>query len=100
MARDHETVDHHGQQLEDVILAYLDAVDAGQPPAAGEVIARYPELAEELRAFFADQARLEPVLSPWRGQARGGPPGRADGGVLRRLRSARRDRARRHGSRI
>src|SRR5205814_2953881 len=43
---------------------YLEAVDAGTAPTAAEVIARHPELAGELTAFFADDARLQRLAPP------------------------------------
>jgi serine/threonine protein kinase len=53
-------------RLEDVVLAYLKAVDAGQAPDPDELIARHPDLAEGLRAFFADQERVGRAAGPLR----------------------------------
>jgi WD40 repeat protein len=50
--------------LADVLLAYFKAVEAGRPPDAQQVVARHPALATELKAFFADQERLDPLLAP------------------------------------
>jgi hypothetical protein len=40
-------------ELEDIILAYLTAVDTGQAPERQEFLNRYPQFAVELTAFFA-----------------------------------------------
>ena len=56
-------------QLEDIILGYLNAVDGGTAPAPEAVLAQHPELATELRLFFAEQARLGALLEPLRGRA-------------------------------
>ncbi len=47
------------QQLESILHAYLEAADAGQPPDRDELLRRHPELAGELRAFFADHEQME-----------------------------------------
>jgi serine/threonine protein kinase len=70
------------ERLEGAIASYLQAVDAGQAaginpaarqPTPEDWIARYPDVAEGLRAFFADQERMnilagrttEPALGPF-----------------------------------
>ena len=47
------------QQLEAILHSYLQAVDAGQNPDREELLRRHPEVTDELRAFFADQAKLD-----------------------------------------
>jgi WD40 repeat protein len=49
-----DTRTEHEQRLEEVVLAYLKAVDAGQTPDPDEVIALHPDLADDLRGFFKD----------------------------------------------
>lgn len=60
-------------RLEGVVLAYLRALDAGNIVEPKDLIAAHPDLAEELRKFFADQERLAAMVSPLRASA-GGPP--------------------------
>src|SRR5262245_52838128 len=52
--------------LSTVIAAYLQAVDAGQAPDRDELLRRHPDLADDLRRFFADQERLDQVARPLR----------------------------------
>jgi serine/threonine-protein kinase len=63
----------HERPLDEVVLEYLKAADAGRAPDPQEVIARHPGLADELRAFFADQERLAPWLGSEPGAAAGRP---------------------------
>jgi len=51
-------------QLEEVLLDYLKAVDAGTAPNPKELLARYPHLAGDLLEFFEDQQRLAPLVDP------------------------------------
>ncbi len=46
-------------RLADAVLECLRAADAGRPLSMSELVARYPDLAEELRAFASDQGCLE-----------------------------------------
>src|SRR5262245_42897703 len=49
-------------RLSQVIADYLQSVDAGTPPDREGLITRHPQLADSLRAFFADQDRLEAAV--------------------------------------
>src|SRR5262249_32408306 len=70
------TVPEREESIEDVILSYLQAVDAGEYPSPEEFIAGHPAHAEELREYFAAQGVLDPLLAPLRrvGAAARKPP--------------------------
>jgi hypothetical protein len=57
---------HPDADLDQVIAAYLRAVQAGAPPSQEELIARYPAFAQELADFFAAQARFQRLAQPVR----------------------------------
>ncbi len=46
------------ERVDEIIAEYLDAERDGRADPPDEVIARHPEYADELRAFFADRARF------------------------------------------
>src|SRR6516165_142418 len=55
--------------LSAVIAAYLQAVDVGQTPDRDDLLRRHPDLADELRRFFADQDQLDRLAQPLRDAA-------------------------------
>jgi len=55
------------QRLQDVVLAYLQAIDAGQKPEQQDLLARHPDLAADLRAFFSGQHKIQAGIAPLRG---------------------------------
>jgi serine/threonine-protein kinase len=54
------------QQLSDVLVACLEAIDRGQPPDPQDLLARYPEFGAELNRFFADQGLVDRWTAPLR----------------------------------
>jgi WD40 repeat protein/tRNA A-37 threonylcarbamoyl transferase component Bud32 len=54
------------RQVNEIITAYLEAVDAGQTPDRQEWLRRYPEFAAELEAFWADYERVDRMAEPLR----------------------------------
>ncbi len=54
------------QQLDDALAAYYEAIAAGQPVDREALLARHPELAAELTAFFAAEERMDRLMVPLR----------------------------------
>jgi hypothetical protein len=69
MASDTEEFSPRDEPLLEAVASYLEEVDAGRVPDSREVLARHPELAGELAAFFADQDQVSRLLAPLRGPA-------------------------------
>jgi hypothetical protein len=66
------------QKLDEVITAYLKAVEAGYGPDPEEWLACHPDLADELREFVAEQQRLDRVAARLRKLAPAAPRRDAD----------------------
>src|SRR5262249_61699491 len=65
------------QLLDEVIAAYFDDVALGREPRREELFARWPDLAGDLAAFFADRDRLDRLAAPLRQTSRAGGPRQA-----------------------
>ena len=62
---DQTTSDDPGRRrLEEVIGAFLVAVDAGQKPDTNEWLARHRDLCPELAEFFADLEQMDKLVEP------------------------------------
>jgi hypothetical protein len=57
------------QHLTEILLAYLEALQAGEAPDRGELLARHPEVAAELAEFFASRDHVEHLAAPLRAAA-------------------------------
>src|SRR5437660_8318001 len=55
-----------GDPLDPVVADYLQRLDDGKNPGRDELLAAHPELADRLRAFFADLDRFGPNASAFR----------------------------------
>jgi WD40 repeat protein/tRNA A-37 threonylcarbamoyl transferase component Bud32 len=64
MTPEAESLSGREQRLNEVIAEYLTALAAGQKPDPETLLARHPDLAEDLRAFFTDHDRLWQAAGP------------------------------------
>src|SRR5947209_7493721 len=60
------------RRFNEITAAYVLAVEAGRAPDRGELLARHPDHAAELRAFFSDHDRLNRLAAGLRDATRGG----------------------------
>jgi outer membrane protein assembly factor BamB/tRNA A-37 threonylcarbamoyl transferase component Bud32 len=67
------------RRLQEVLVAYIEAAEAGQSVDRDALVARYPEFAGELSEFFAGRAGIERLAEPLRARAPA-PPNSADTG--------------------
>jgi WD40 repeat protein len=78
------------QRVNEALAAYLELAEAGRLPDREAFLARYLDLADELRAFLDDRARFaqaarqlpSPALQPGVGPVDTAPAPLADGGAL------------------
>jgi tRNA A-37 threonylcarbamoyl transferase component Bud32 len=71
MTGDHESA--RDQQLEAILVAYLEAVESGQAPKREEFLAAHPEFAAELAAFLDGRERIDRLAVPLQQPVVGAP---------------------------
>ncbi len=52
------------ERVNAIVAEWLRAADAGQAPRRDEVMARHPDLADDLRSFFADHDAAAQLAQP------------------------------------
>jgi WD40 repeat protein len=60
-------------RLDEVLAEYMQAVESGHGPGRDELLARHPDLAPELRAFFTDQDGFDHLVGPVRATSSSAP---------------------------
>lgn len=55
----HSLAKHRDDRLNDILLAYVEACEAGEVPNREEILAADPELSDDLSLFFSERDRLE-----------------------------------------
>jgi WD40 repeat protein len=73
MAHDSGDRSEREQRLEQILADYLRAAEAGAPPDRAELMARHPDLADELREFFANHDPMRRLAEPLRAAVRAEP---------------------------
>ena len=56
----------HEERLNEVLLAYVEAVQAGREPDRRQLLAAHPDLRQDLEAFFASHDAMERLAGPLR----------------------------------
>src|SRR4051794_21805749 len=74
MTRSNGNLTDHEARLDAILGAYYDALAAGEEPDRLAWIARHPEFAAELAAYFVAQDELHPLAGPLRAAAPGPEP--------------------------
>jgi serine/threonine protein kinase len=61
-----ELAGDHEDRLNEVLLAYVEALQAGGAPDRGQLLAEHPDLRDDLEAFFAGHDEIERLAAPFR----------------------------------
>jgi tRNA A-37 threonylcarbamoyl transferase component Bud32 len=78
MSMPNDPTGSHHDPLDAVLADYLEQVEAGTVPDRQQLLDRHPELADRLRAFFADYDRLDRQAGAMRLPHEPEPPAGAD----------------------
>jgi hypothetical protein len=62
------------ERIDEVIAEFLEAEAAGRSADRDALLARHPDLAGELRSFFADHDRMRKLAEPLQAPAAGEAP--------------------------
>ena len=60
------------RHVDEVLADYLEAARVGRAPDRRELLARHPEIGDELQSFFADHDLVRDLAEPLRLDASGG----------------------------
>jgi serine/threonine protein kinase len=82
MIQDKTEIAPRQDQLNDVLLAYVEAVQAGQAPDRAALLAAHPQLADDLREFFRGQDQMDHFTAALRETVTGRPAVAASVGEL------------------
>src|SRR5438094_2240971 len=72
MTKAYTTEAEREQRLNDILLAYVEAVEAGHAPDRRQLLALYPEFASELSEFFDSRDQVEVMSAPLRDFSKSG----------------------------
>jgi serine/threonine protein kinase len=70
MTRDLTNDSRHEDRLNEVLLAYVESLQAGQAPDRCQLLAAHPDLRHDLEAFFAGHDQVERMAAPLRAAGR------------------------------
>lgn len=69
MSRDDSNVMSRDERLAELVLRYIDSIEAGEPLDRNQFVRSNPEFQDELQHFFASRDRVETVAAPIRNAA-------------------------------